>query len=1462
MSYKPLFSQPKQETPIKKTTKYQPLFSGVEEKTEITKPSLPSVKMPTVYTPFDGTLTKTPESQKVSYGELSRIRNIPKSVGGGQYKVDQYNKPVLTERAYGSLPTKTGQERDHIIPVSLGGTSYDPNLQYLESKKTLLDKILNKPAQAKNRQEGKMLVEWSAINDYKSGKIDLNQARARVLNWNNQPPNIIKETIKNLPVSIAETIFPALKVYGQIPKEEPFAKLSKPQQALAVAKELPGATKEVAQQVVKFMAGLPIEFGLDFVNGALQLANKNKIEEIDIPVLGKYSPYSLEAEKLLKENQEMAKQMGISNEKTQQVVGLFKTLLVDNVLRAVATSGTYAKIGTTVGKIKTYEPYLKGSVEAEYLFQKQPKIEELLLGKQKKAEFNIKDKNGNVGLVKLEQKGKNVNIEILKPRNLKAKPVEIGQTGLPAIPETITPVTTTQVIPPVITPKIKPETAITEVLEPQVGKVATTEVKDPKTALIQEEQVKTETTALQDAINEFKNIKQGFIIDKPTEKIISDKDQEFLKPKAILTKFQTKSDRNIISESGEYTNAFWLLKPEFIPEKLKTRMTPLLDGQKPETKEIWNNAKEGSPKPVSDIVGYVEKPESYILKTAKGENIHVNKFYYDYLKKNIPDFSLKATEPKKPIIIYSGNKEAGLLMPMIIDEKNAIFFKDKKPSLPKIEVKKPAIPEIKKVSEVKEFKSKEVKEAIDELKELSKDQSGFISTKPINKIGEYFKTTKEPTNYEKLKDIWFGKKDIKSLKADVETRKLQKLIKDTLGRKKYDLTAKNYDKAIQVYIDTKRNPADVEKYYNKLTDDQKEIVDLSQKLPPEIKQIADYISESYDIVGSEALEADVIKNVLENYVARVWDIKQGQSTEMFRKFGIKTKHAKQRTLSTILEGWSKGMTLKVEGATNNLNILKKEINNTIADKQFIKELQKLKTVDGDPLLTIKQLDGYKEVKHPNFTVWGYSGVAKGDAIGRNFIITKDDVVLERKRLYAPKEIADNMNNILGTSALIDTPGIKTITKYNAILKSWILQTSLFHHFAFARSYYLGTGGKTFNELNIRNAYRNGIKMIENMDGVVQLGVKNGLTLGVKQDWNEQLLKEKTFIGSVLDNLKATKIVKDKILELRERQADFLFGEFGAGLKVKAFEIELRNLTKKYPNKDINDLAKMSANLINDDFGGLHLQRIGRNPTVQHIFRIFALAPDWTESNIMSMVKAVGAGNKQERKMYRKFWAGIFTKGALLTVMTNLLIASVDEDDEDTKNTWDRFVRNYQTAWEQGRLMWTGVDITPIYKLFGGKTQERKYFSILGHFIDPIKFIVHPIQSAQHKGSVVFNLFFDAMKGTDYAQRPYTTYKELFGIDYEKGVYKTTKKGVYYKGDPKYGKLKGKTVAYKFGGGGTLGYSQIPSFMINKLKGIQPVQIQNLISFIGGELDGFDALLNSLGLGIKSTYGLTEKNKEE
>lgn len=94
-------------------------------------------------------------------------------LGGGEYKVQTPGQVTLTERGYSNMPTLSGSERDHKVPVSLGGTSSNKNLQYLKTTSA-------------GRQEGKVAVEQDVINDFKSGKISLGEARLKIATKNQQ----------------------------------------------------------------------------------------------------------------------------------------------------------------------------------------------------------------------------------------------------------------------------------------------------------------------------------------------------------------------------------------------------------------------------------------------------------------------------------------------------------------------------------------------------------------------------------------------------------------------------------------------------------------------------------------------------------------------------------------------------------------------------------------------------------------------------------------------------------------------------------------------------------------------------------------------------------------------------------------------------------------------------------------------------------------------------------------------------------------------------------------------------------------------------------------------------------------------------------------------------------------------------------------------------------------------------
>jgi len=263
----------------------------------------------------------------------------------------------------------------------------------------------------------------------------------------------------------------------------------------------------------------------------------------------------------------------------------------------------------------------------------------------------------------------------------------------------------------------------------------------------------------------------------------------------------------------------------------------------------------------------------------------------------------------------------------------------------------------------------------------------------------------------------------------------------------------------------------------------------------------------------------------------------------------------------------------------------------------------------------------------------------------------------------------------------------------------------------------------------------------------------------------------------------------------------------------------------------------------------------------------------TESNIEVMAKSLiglkrkglklgfDPKSKRERAMYQKFWARTMTRGLTVSITLNTLMAVLsgltgDEEDDIT------LIEQYKRAWDADWKRVLDVDVTPIYramkKFTGQKTEgERKYFSIIGHFVDPIKFALSPVKSAHHKGSILYSTVYEAMSGGDWRGQEFTTIPELLGMD-EKGVYKKT-------GLPKGGKLTGSLTSRKKSTG-SIGYEQIPSYAAHRARSVLPIQIQEALKFIQGDADGWDTVLRGLGAhassGYKSDYVYVSEELDE
>ncbi len=460
--------------------------------------------------------------------------------------------------------------------------------------------------------------------------------------------------------------------------------------------------------------------------------------------------------------------------------------------------------------------------------------------------------------------------------------------------------------------------------------------------------------------------------------------------------------------------------------------------------------------------------------------------------------------------------------------------------------------------------------------------------------------------------------------------------------------------------------------------------------------------------------------------------------------------------------------------------------------------------------------------------------------------TREGITEKYLDLYAPKPIANDLNKLFTASVLdklpnwaggkLWNPTVRKITKYNSVIKALRLQSTFFHHQAFLRSYYLAIGKDPGGSKTPFKAIDAGQEHIRRMTPMWELGVGEGLTLGINQDWSEASVLEGTIFGKAISATPLVGPLKDKVVLARNAQQEYLFGEMGAGLKMQAFNIKMgMEIDARYgkdavvTEQQLKETARSVAALINDDFGGLHRGYTRRGPTKQHLLDLMLLGSDWTESNINSFTKVFKGGDFNSKKMYARMWGGIMMKGAIWTTVLNFVMAGGDLED-----MWGK----YEKATKEGNYGWAKVDITPLYKTFGGTSERSKYWNFSGHFLDIPKMLTRsPVKTLRYKGSAFEQFTHEALTGQDWRGQTFTTLDELW----EFGKRKEWKPGNDWI-EP-------------------IGPMQWPSFLFSQIIEAAPVQLQNYWDWRAGTMEGFDAVGNSLGVGVETSYEPLQKEDE-
>ena len=355
-------------------------------------------------------------------------------------------------------------------------------------------------------------------------------------------------------------------------------------------------------------------------------------------------------------------------------------------------------------------------------------------------------------------------------------------------------------------------------------------------------------------------------------------------------------------------------------------------------------------------------------------------------------------------------------------------------------------------------------------------------------------------------------------------------------------------------------------------------------------------------------------------------------------------------------------------------------------------------------------------------------------------------------------------------------------------------------------------------------------------------------------------------------------------------ASWLFNSMGANLKAAAYldyydELVKDNFERLKTDTDGSfrrALARKAALKTNADFGGLNLKaREGkasdfmgaggpRNPRVQMALRAMILAPDWTESNLVTVLNVLKAQNvlgqpdelkRIEKNMYRHMWLRVGSRALAIQFVINSLLAGLDPD----RDLFDMYREAgfFGQEGDKNIPKWSKFRWLDINASLLSPTESRKFISVFGHFGDPLKWTADffndsPIAPLDRKGSVAMRMIVETITGADYSGRRFTTWREIMGIDYDAGVYqrKTTLSDGTIKlpGESKAGKYAGKLSRFstKTGavsleqvlGGGYL-WTQLFKFM--------PLQGRALIEFVTGQKDAFDFAMEFTGTKYGRTY---------
>jgi hypothetical protein len=453
----------------------------------------------------------------------------------------------------------------------------------------------------------------------------------------------------------------------------------------------------------------------------------------------------------------------------------------------------------------------------------------------------------------------------------------------------------------------------------------------------------------------------------------------------------------------------------------------------------------------------------------------------------------------------------------------------------------------------------------------------------------------------------------------------------------------------------------------------------------------------------------------------------------------------------------------------------------------------------------------------------------GEVRRANMYMDTEGHVFAKVPLFAPPEVAKDLENLFSTQEL--SPLMEAAVQYNAVAKAGTLAFSPFHLLSYARNWLTAPG--FWRMVHPIGSYKKGKALAEANHPDTEGLIRHGLITfsGTPPDWSELAEDRRTGLGELMGKNVLTRKTRDAFWKVLDYNANFIFEKVGNAYKLQFAHEILGHLRNKFPALTPEEHYYWAAYHADDVFGGrseeisgkLFGDRLASSARARVWSRLFILARDWTMSNLSLFKRAFQQG--PSGYLARRYWGYAFAKIFSAVIAANLLTSLIDD-----RSAWQSFKDAFH---DPKQLRWLDINLTPFYKLASKMagytpTEARKYFRVGGHFYDAFKMIINPLEFVHHKQSVLARFFWEALTGHDWRGNVFTTLNEMLGVT-----------------DSIAGPLTGQ-LTKEGKPTGTIGYSQVPSFMLHQIRGVIPIPFQNILYAIMGEMDGFTAAIKSAG----------------